>query len=141
MMIRSIAEISKRSTKKCYRTACQSKESICWHPHNNQYYCVDCADSIEMFNGKLLERPKVKCGHCKEDDLRFLGCHVAMCLNCHKKTEIPSHLQIVKSETKEMTDKMLSNITGLNELLNYSEEWQDIFDSISDLQNKVDALC
>jgi len=140
MRLTTVEQVVKHSSNKCTRTACKNRGAIHWHPHNRAYYCLTCVKLIEACNDFPFEKPVVKCDKCETGELRFIAPHVACCESCYKKTELPTHINLVKAETKVATDSMLNNIRGLNEYLDYSEKWQEIFDLISTLQVKVGQL-
>lgn len=141
MRLTTLAQVIKNSTKKCRRTACKNTLAIHYHKDNRDYYCLECVDLIEECNPRLFERAKVLCQHCKNDDLRFIAAHVAMCPDCHRSTHMPSHVDLVKEETKAATKKIITDIRGLNDAYSrIPEKWKKVFDLVTELQSRADDL-
>lgn len=142
MRLTTIPQVVKHSTRTCARTGCTSNAALHFNTTDKCYYCITCVNLIEESSSKVeFLKPMVKCPSCGENDLRFAASHVGMCFTCHKKAQLPSHVTLVKEETKEAVTKIVEEITHLSNIFKREPtQWRKVMELALELEQETMKL-
>ncbi len=113
MRLETIEQVAGKSSQMCSEINCHNLGAIHFNPQSGLYTCRVCMAKAENSSKLKFYRPKVKCKNCSTGIIKFLEPHAGSCDECHKRVEVPSHQELVRTQTKERAQAIMNDIENL----------------------------